>query len=99
MSDGAPLHLQQANGVLYVAVEGSDLGAVNIILATDADVWILHSSAALGSARYVPGSSVWSLDHGFSWCCRRGSDDSARAALFAAEGWEANIGFTGGTRG
>ena len=92
--DGVPLRLQHANGVLYVAVEGSDLGAVNIILATDADVWILHSSAALGSARYVPGPSAWSLEHGFSGVAA-GSTDSARATLFAVEGWDANIGFTG----
>ena len=95
MSDGALLHLQHNNEVLYVAVEEADVGSVNIIIATDSDVRILHSSAALGSARYLPGSSVWSLDHGFSWCCRRGSEDSARATLFAAEGWEANIGFAG----
>ena len=95
MSDGASLLVQYMNGTLYVAVAGDDVGSVNVIIGTESEVQILHSSAALGSARYVPGTSGWSLDHGFSWCCRRGSTDSARATLFAEEGWEANIGYAG----
>ncbi len=95
MSDGASLYLQHADEVLYVAVAGDEVGAVNVIIGTESEVQILHSSAALGSARYVPTTSVWSLDHGFSWCCRRGSTDTARATLFAEEGWDANIGYAG----
>ena len=95
MSDGASLYLQHTDETLYVAVAGDEVGAVNVIIGTESEVQILHSSAALGSARYVPGTSTWSLDRGFSWCCRRGSTDSARATLFAEEGWDANIGYAG----
>lgn len=95
MSDGALVHFMSSDGVLYVAVAGEEIGAVNVLLATEAEVVILHSSAALGSARYIPGDSLWDLDHGFDWCCRSTSDDSPRLELYEDEGWQANIGFVG----
>jgi hypothetical protein len=95
MSDGAAVHLLHFDGNLYVAVAGNEIGAVNVILGIDDAVWILHSSAALGSALYSRGSESWQLDHGFRWCCRSTSDSSDRDQLFAAEGWQANIGYSG----
>jgi hypothetical protein len=95
MSDGAAVHLMHSNKTLYLAVQGEAVGAVNVVIGTEAEVWILHSSAALGSARYVPVAGSWELAHGFAWCCRSVSDQSGRSALFEKEGWQANIGFAG----
>ena len=80
---------------LYVALDGTELGAVNLVLATGDELWILHSSAALGSSLYVAGESAWEQSHGYTWCCRSATNDSARLGLLEDEGWQANIGFTG----
>ncbi len=95
MSDGSSLHWMHSNDVLYVALESSAVGAINLAIATDDEVRILHSSAALGSALYTPGDGTWKLSHGFDWCCRSATDDSAHLRLLDEEGWQANIGFTG----
>ncbi len=95
MSDGATVHFMHSAGTLYIAVAGREVGAVNVLLATTDEVWILHSSAALGSALYVADAGGWDLSHGYDWCCRDSSDESQRLELFEDEGWQANIGFTG----
>jgi hypothetical protein len=95
MSDGVSIGLMQADATLYLAVGGDELAAVNVVIASDDGVWILHSSAALGSALYIPGSDHWQLSHGFSWCCRDGNDDSGRLGVLDEEGWQANIGYAG----
>jgi hypothetical protein len=95
MSDGATIHLMYGDETLYVAVAGHDIGAVNVVIATDDEVRILHSSAALGSALYLLRANTWELSQGFSWCCRSTSDESERQALFDAESWQASIGFAG----
>lgn len=95
LSDGATVRFMSNDAVLYIAVAEDEIGAVNVIMGTDTEVLILHSSAALGSARYVPTETTWELDHGFSWCCRSPSDTAARAELFDGEGWDASIGPAG----
>jgi hypothetical protein len=95
MSDGGAVYLLQSDSTLYVAVQSDEIGSVNVVLATEAEVWILHSSAALGSARYLSAGPGWTLAHGFDWCCRSASDQTERDALFSSEGWDATIGFAG----
>ena len=95
MSDGSPVLAMHSGGALYLAVSTGRIGAVNVAIATEAEVWILHSSAALGSARYVPGDAGWELAHDFDWCCRSVGNDADRLALLEDEGWQANIGFAG----
>lgn len=97
MTNGSPLHWMYSDETLYVALEGGELGAVNLAIATGDETWILHSSAALGSALYTREESTWLLTHGFSWCCRSTTDDAGRRALLSEEGWQANIGFAGDT--
>ena len=95
MSDGAAARLLYSNETLYVGVAGKAIGSVNVVIAGDENLSILHSSAALGSAAYTRNGPAWELVHGFDWCCRRGSDESARTDLFDREGWVANIGYDG----
>lgn len=92
MSNGTPVYAMHDGEFLYVAVAGEHLGAVNVAIGGPDDIWILHSSAALGSMRYdVDGELV----HDFDWCCRSPDDPAGRLALLEAEGWQANIGYTG----
>ncbi len=95
MTDDRRLLWMHDGEALFVALEGTRIGAVNLALAIDDEIWILHSSAALGSARYQRSLPEWTLAHGFSWCCRSATDSTARLALLEEEGWQANIGFTG----
>lgn len=95
MSDGAQLRAMYHGQSLYLAVGGEEIGAVNVVLGTDEEIQILHSSAALGSALYQPGEGQWQLTHGFSWCCRDRNLDTERQSLLDEEGWQANIGFAG----
>lgn len=95
MSDGSSIYAILTGETLFAAVDTGGIGAVNLALATEEEIWILHSSAALGSARYVRGHPDWVLAHGFSWCCRSSTDDTERKVLLADEGWQANIGFEG----
>ena len=95
MSDGTPVYLMHDGESLFVAVDGEHLGAINLAIAGPEDVWVLHSSAALGSTRYVSSASEWDLSRDFDWCCRDADDPTDRLALLDAEGWQANIGYTG----
>ncbi len=95
MSDGTPVYVMWAGASLFVAIGGDHLGAINVTIGGPDDVWILHSSAALGSVLYVSDGSEWNLSHDFSWCCRDADDPTDRLALLDAEGWQATIGYTG----
>lgn len=95
MSDDSVLHWMHDGSVLYMALDSDAVGAVNLVISTGDETWVLHSSAALGSALYLPAGGAWELSHGFDWCCRTANDDSARLELLDEEGWQANIGFTG----
>jgi len=84
------------DGSLYLGVRHARLGAVNLVVAQDGRVRVLHSSAALGSAFYdLQDDGTWMMEHGFEWCCRVPSDEAGRAALSASEGWTATIGGAG----
>lgn len=95
LSNDDTVYWMHGDDTLYVALDGTEVGAVNLVIATGDELWILHSSAALGSSLYLAGESGWEQSHGYSWCCRSASDDTARLDLFEREGWQANIGFTG----
>jgi len=95
MTDASSVHWMYEDDVIYVALESTAIGAVNLLIATEDEVWILHSSAALGSALYLPADGMWELSHGFDWCCRSATNESSRLQLLDEEGWQANIGFTG----
>ncbi len=95
MSDGTPVYVMRDGESLFVAIGGEHLGAINLAIGGPDDVWILHSSAALGSVLYLSNGSEWNLSHDFSWCCRDADDPTDRLALLDAEGWQATIGYSG----
>lgn len=93
MTDGTTLSWMRTDETLYVALRGHNLGAVNLAIATADELWILHSSAALGSVLYTANRQTWTLAHDFDWCCRGANNETGRQALLEDEGWQANIGF------
>ena len=71
MTDGSLLQWIRSGKTLYVALRGHSLGAVNLAIANGDQLWILHSSAALGSVLYATNDERWTLVHDFNWCCRK----------------------------
>ncbi|MEN8242478.1 MAG: hypothetical protein ABFS17_11190 [Chloroflexota bacterium] len=95
LSDGSLLYLKYAEGALYLAVDGLVPGTVNVGVLKDGDLWILHSSAALGSLVFKPFEDRWELEKNWAWCCRSNSGGSEVEALLAAEGWMSHNQFVG----
>jgi CubicO group peptidase (beta-lactamase class C family) len=95
LDNGSVASWLHADGDLYVAVASEDGGAANLVIAEGNRIRFLHSSAALGSAEYELADGQWMLARDFEWCCRRTSDAAEADALFDAEGWLANITYTG----
>jgi hypothetical protein len=98
---GGDLFLLREGEMLYLAVSGSRPGVLgaNVYLDRGDQVWILHISAALGTAEYTRQGDSWSLVRDFDWQCRTVGNDQAalqeRAAYFDAEGWSAPNARTG----
>lgn len=95
MSDGSELYWIHANGFLYLGIQSSTIGAANLVILREGQVWVLHSSAALGSAIYEPQGDDWGLIQDFSWCCRSTINFEENVTLFQAESWQASIGYLG----
>ena len=102
LADGGRVLLQPNGDDLYVAVEGPAFGWSHIYIASSDTVHVLHASAALGTARYVPDGSSWRLTSAFEWAVRDTSFSSAaaaeRAAFFKRDGWVANTNGMGSGR-
>jgi hypothetical protein len=96
MDDGTVLLWLRAGGDLYLGVRGDTMGSVNLLVAGDDRIRVLHSSAALGSAVYeARPDGVWHLTRDFEWCCRNPSDREEADLLWDDEGWTATIGPAG----
>lgn len=96
------LFLKHAGGTLYVGVSARTMGVVSPCIVRGDDVWVLHASAALGTAIYEQGSDTWSQTQDFTWRCRAtGFDDAAlreREAFLEQEAWLGTIGYLGTRR-
>lgn len=92
-SDGSDLYLMISGDHLFLAIRasGARMIAGNVFLAESGQVSILHTSAALGTARYQFEGDQYRKVKDFSWCCRSKVADeasqSARDEFYAQEGW------------
>lgn len=79
-SDGSELFLMYSDGYLYLGIRAktSEMIVGNIFIEHGDEIAILHSSAALGTARYQKGMGSWQQTQGFVWRCR--STDNSEAA-------------------
>ena len=100
-ADGSELRLLQADGFLYLGIQSVDpeVIAANIFIQVGDEIFILHSSAALGTAIYQAGEDEWQQTQDFTWQCRDTSfseeAQAERQAFLQTEGWVAANGFMG----
>lgn len=99
LDDEYQLFLMHAGGYLYIGVRGKPEPVTSICLDQGKVVSILHSSAAIGTARYALMQGDWDLVQDFEWCCRE-TDNSSRAQEnlnrhLEEAGWTASNGLTG----
>jgi hypothetical protein len=95
MNDGSKLYLKYAEDALYLAIDAQEPGTVNLGIIRDGELWILHSSAALGSAVFSPHEDGWQLRKTYEWCCRATYVNSELDSLMVAEGWLSTNQFVG----
>ncbi|MBN1858176.1 hypothetical protein JW848_03110 [Candidatus Bipolaricaulota bacterium] len=95
------LHLKHRDGWLYIGIRADQLGMFvgNVCVIRDHELYILHSSAALGTAVYQWTGSAWTLARDFVWRCRAlGFSPAAiqdRQSFLEQEGWLASISYLG----
>ena len=86
---------------LYLGIKGIDgeMFSNNVYINLGDEIAILHSSAALGTAKYQKAENQWNQTQNFSWRCRKTDQSVAarmeRAEFLDAEGWLASNGLTG----
>ena len=95
MSRDGAVYFQHDGEYLYVGIAADGLGYGSLCWERDDQVWILHSSAALGSAAYQADGSSWRPLWDYDWCCRSAVPTGERQDLFEQEGWMASISYMG----
>jgi len=100
-ADGSQLLLFRSGDFLYLGIigKGAEMFSNNIYINRGDEITILHSSAALGTARYQKVDNIWSQIQDFSWRCRKTDQSEAalseRAEFMQTEGWLASNGRMG----
>lgn len=95
LNDGTLLYLMYSEDALYLALDSEVLGTVNLGILRDGELWVLHSSAALGSVVYQPFADGWQMSKTFEWCCRTTSPLTESEQLLEQEGWLSHNQFVG----
>jgi len=91
--DGSELYLLHSGNHLYLAIRAGfvEMIAGNVFLHNEDQIFIMHTSAALGTAIYQENVDTWTKVKDFEWCCRSKLDsDTSRAdreSFFVQEDW------------
>jgi len=91
--DESELFLLQKGGYLYLAVRAGidEMIAGNVFLQNGNQIFIMHTSAALGTAIYQEEGDSWVKIQDFEWCCRSKIESEAaredREIFFNQDGW------------
>jgi hypothetical protein len=102
-SDGSVFYKADTDAV-YLGLRGDTTGWATVYLTADAGktVYVLHASAALGTAIFRQTGDRWSLTQSFEWAARHTDDNTAaktaRQAFYQQHGWIANVSDGGGNR-
>ena len=103
-SNGLEVFLLPTDSALYLAVRGTGDGFPHIALIRGDAIFLLHASAALGTAMYGGDGEKKHLLQPFDFRVRgtalTGPDQAERDAFYAEEGWVAStirMGVTGET--
>ena len=81
-ADGSELFLMNNGGYLYLGIRANtpDMIVGNIFIERGDEIYILHTSAALGTAVYRKSADGWQQVRNFSWSCRDTSSSDAAVA-------------------
>lgn len=94
-----PLKLMHSNGFLMLGIPTGPSPVVTIFLQKDNDVYLCHSSAALGTAIFRKNGNTYERVQSFAWYCRdtsmNESAQNARANFLQANGWVGTNGSMG----
>jgi hypothetical protein len=95
LNGGGEIHLEQDDGYLYVCMRGSKQGWGHVYITRSDTIFVLHASAALGTAIYCRShGDVWQPVQEFSWAMRDTSLSQeavkARERFLETNGWVAN---------
>jgi formylglycine-generating enzyme required for sulfatase activity len=100
-ADGNEIRLMQAGEFLYLGLRAKESGTIagNVFIKQDDQIRILHSSAALGTAKFIKEDMHWQKVQDFSWRCRSTgnsqSDRDERVDFLLEENWLAANGRMG----
>lgn len=99
---GGELLLMRDDDV-YAAVRGEDFGWAHLYVPRGDTLFVLHASAALGTAVYVRDTADrWTRSAAFEWGVRDTTfsphAEAERTAFFAEHGWVANTNMMGTRR-
>jgi hypothetical protein len=91
--------VKHANGYLFLGIQATTQGVPSPMIVRGGEIYVLHASAALGTAIYAQQEDMWSMTQAFTWQCRTlGFSEAAiaeRNQFLEAEGWLATIGSLG----
>ncbi len=94
-SDGTELMMLQDGGYLFIGIQSRAMGVGSVCVKRGDQIWILHSSAALGNAIYKKTDDGWRMIEGFEWCCRGRGPNAEQQGLLDEKNWTASIGSMG----
>jgi hypothetical protein len=100
LRNGGEAFLKHDGDHLYLGIRGPEMGWAHVCVGDAGRVSVLHSSAALGTAEYVPADSgLFQAIRGFEWTMRDTSlTDGARNArreFLKQEEWVASTAWMG----
>lgn len=97
--DFTQLKLMHYNGYLMLGIPTASNPVVTIFLQKGNEIYVCHSSAALGTAIFRKNGNLWERVQSFTWYCRdtsmSESAQNARSNFLAANGWTASNGSMG----
>jgi hypothetical protein len=99
LTGGGEVRMMMRGRRLSVGIQGTDYGLAHLVLAAGDTAWVLHSSAALGSAVYTRGTEGWVKVKDPTWELRDPTMTpgaiQARESYLEANGWVGSTGRMG----
>jgi hypothetical protein len=94
LSAGGTMKIKKDHNELYIAISATNKAWAHVYITSGDTIKVLHASAALGQANYIPRNDHWTPVQPFEWALRERAynDDLAnkQQAHYQQFGWVAN---------
>lgn len=90
LDGGGEAWLMERDGATWVALRSERRAVGSLCMSDGSTIWILHASAALGTATYEREGNGWRIGRRFEWKVREGASEQEKRDYLAANGWLAN---------